>query len=295
MAAALLAAAGGGAAGKSGGGARSLWARAGQSSIIIGVARQMGADFAEMADDPDMLEELTQLEGVVTGLWGDLLAQHRREQPEAEGGGLPFALYLPMHLRIAKSLDADFTTDQGQAVCWEDWKVDCGRKMLGDNALDLLVRQARAAKMDEDEVHGQLLNKHQFLAAIFELCALWAERSQLASFARALVGNIGARPSPDAPWALRDLDAVGLLALPSPSDDDEEEEPSPTIGSGPAGRAALSAVAGDWGMPKPATRMLSATVPRVAADAGVPPFSALPPPPTPLQSCSDAGAHSPTQ
>ena len=53
-------------------GARGLWARVAKAGVLMGVARQMGGEFAEMANDPSMLNELTELEAAVGSLWDAL-------------------------------------------------------------------------------------------------------------------------------------------------------------------------------------------------------------------------------
>jgi hypothetical protein len=206
--------------GGGGGGGGSLWGRVAKAGILLGVARQMGGEFAEMADDPSMLSELMELEAAVGGLWETLLSLQRDEEGDAGKqedeeavDGLGFKVYVEMHLRIGKSLDPEFNLGDGQEVCLDDWRTDCGRKMLGDNALEQLIRQARSASLGKDDLRSQRLNKHQFMAAVFELTAVWADRDSMASFARALVGNLGSSGGSSLTgWQFRPLERVRLLS-----------------------------------------------------------------------------------
>jgi hypothetical protein len=202
MAAALLA--------RQSGGAKGLWARAAKAGVLVGVARQMGGEFAEMANDPSMLNELTELEAAVGGLW-DALEGLQQGLDEEQMDGVGFKLYLDMHLRISKSLEPDFSVGGAQEVCLDDWRTDVGRKMLGDNALEQLIRQARSASLGKENLRDERLNKHQFVAAIFELAAAWADRDSMACFTRALVGNLGSTTSVSAEWQFWPLDTVQLL------------------------------------------------------------------------------------
>ena len=200
-----------------GGGAKpkkSLWGRAKKTGLLLGVIKQMEHDYVEYIQDASMLKQLIQLEEEVSSFWARLVEiSQRHRASSSESSGIALETYQQMHLRITKSLMPDFDQEEAEHSLFEDWKADCGRKLLGDTAMESLVRQALVAGWDGESSREQWLTKHQHLASMFELCDLWsAENRSLAEFARALFGNIIWQKPPEGLWEFRPLETeVHLL------------------------------------------------------------------------------------
>ena len=151
--------------------AKRRWNQVQKGGMLLAVISCMDEDFSGYMK-PAYLPELMAVEVAIDDLWEKLLFQEsksrqRRRLPARSGRGIGYGVYCRLHRRLMRSIlgiassfavnegvdddgddapledddkDDGFRSDDNDDI-WEDWMVDCSRRMPGDIHLAQIARE----------------------------------------------------------------------------------------------------------------------------------------------------------